>query len=171
MSTKKRSGKPHRGLPNGFTYADKLAHDRMVRAAVQASANDARVKLETDIRCQRQLWLCCIAMNEAFGIGPERFKRFAEVLTDLSEEYDRMASKDGEDYANEKMRQRSEQITGIKIEYIYEHEMAEARRRNEDKGIHFDDPVGAAIADAMTITASGSARSRSNKQERNAEER
>ena len=163
MSAKKRSGKPHRGLPKGMTYADKLAHDRMVRAAVQASANDARVKLETDIRCQRQLWLCCIAMNEAFGIGPERFKRFAEVLTDLSEEYDRIASKDGADYANEKMRQRAEQITGIKIEYLYEHEMVEAQRRNEAKGIHFNDPCGAAIADAMTITSSGSARCGTNR--------
>lgn len=151
MSGQNRAARRRNGLPNGMTYADKLAHDRMVRAAVQASANDARVKLETDIRCQRQLWLCCIAMNEAFGIGPERFKRFAEVLTNLAEEYDRMTTENGSDYANEKMRQRAEQITGIKIEYLYEHEMAEARRRNAEKGVIFEDgdQSGASIADAI----------------------
>lgn len=134
-----------------MTYADQLARQRMIREAVKASADDARVKVETDIRCQRQLWLCCIAMNEAFGIGPERFKRFAEVLTDLAEEYDRMASETGPDYANEKMRQRAEQITGIKIEYLYEHEMAEARSRNAKKGVIFEDgdQSGASIADAI----------------------
>lgn len=134
-----------------MTYADQLARQRMIREAVKASADDARVKVETDIRCQRQLWLCCIAMNEAFGIGPERFKRFAEVLTDLAEEYDRMVTETGPDYANEKMRQRAEQITGIKIEYLYEHEMAEARRRNAEKGVIFedDDQSGASIADAI----------------------
>lgn len=140
-----------KGRPKGMTYADELARKRMIQQAVQASANDARVRVETDIRCQRQLWLCCIAMNEAFGIGPERFKRFAEVLTDLSEEYEKMTEDGGPEYANEKMRQRAEQITGMKIEYLYEHEMAEARRRNAEKGITFqdDDQSGAAIADNM----------------------
>lgn len=134
-----------------MTYADQLARQRMIREAVKASADDARVKVETDIRCQRQLWLCCIAMNEAFGIGPERFKRFAEVLTDLAEEYDLMTTENGSDYANEKMRQRAEQITGIKIEYLYEHEMAEARHQNAEKGVIFEDgdQSGASIADAI----------------------
>lgn len=141
--------KKHRGLPPGMTYADKLARDRMIRNYVQASANDVRVKLETDIRCQRQLWLCCVAMNEAFGIGPERFKRFAEVLTDLSEDYEKMDRENGPEYANEKLRLRAEQITGMTIEYLYEHEIAEARRRNEAKGITFEDDNSAAIADAM----------------------
>ena len=49
------------------------------------------------------------------------------------------------------MRQRAEQITGIKIEYLYEHEMAEARRRNAKKGVIFEDgdQSGASIADAI----------------------
>ena len=149
MAGKKKPGKRRVGLPKGATYADKLARDRMIRAAVQASANDARVQLETDIRCQRQLWLCCIAMNEAFGIGPERFKHFAEVLNDLTDEYDRLVEAGGSDYANEKMRQRAEQITGIEIKYLYEHEIKEARRKHEAEGVTFDDLESAAIADAL----------------------
>lgn len=151
MSGPNRAARRRKGKAPGMTYADQLARQRMIREAVKASADDARVKVETDIRCQRQLWLCCIAMNEAFGIGPERFKRFAEVLTDLAEEYDRMTTENGSDYANEKMRQRAEQITGIKIEYLYEHEMAEARRRNAEKGVIFEDgdQSGASIADAI----------------------
>lgn len=83
------------------------------------------------------------------GLGPERFKRFAEVLTDLSEDYEKMDRENGPEYANEKLRLRAEQITGMTIEYLYEHEIAEARRRNEAKGITFEDDNSAAIADAM----------------------
>ena len=143
MKGPNRAARRRKGRAPGMTYADELAKQRMIREAVKASADDARVQLETDIRCQRQLWLCCIAMNEAFGIGPERFKRFAEVLTDLASEYDRLTAEGGPEYANEKMRQRAEQITDSKIPYLYEHEMAEARRRNEEKGVFSDDHGGA----------------------------
>lgn len=151
MSGQNRAARRRKGLPKGMTYADELYRQRMIREAVKASADDARVKVETDIRCQRQLWLCCVAMNEAFGIGPDRFKKFAEVLTSIAEEYDAMTTENGADYANEKLRQRAEQISGIKIDYLYEHEMAEARRRNEAKGVHFEDgdQSGASIADAI----------------------
>lgn len=105
----------------------------MIREAVQKAANDTRVEIATDIRCQRQLWLVCVAMNEAFGIGPERFRKFGKTLIEVTEEYARLADENDADYANEKLRQRAEQISGLKIEYLYEAEMLEAERRAAER--------------------------------------
>ena len=151
MSGPNRAARRRKGKAPGMTYADQLARQRMIREAVKASADDARVKVETDIRCQRQLWLCVCSVADTFGFGPKRVQQFLLGLQKTAEEYDELRRNADTMYADEKMRQRAEQASGIKIEYLYEHEMAEARRINEAKGIHFDekDQAGAAIADAM----------------------
>lgn len=151
MAKPNRAARRHPGKPKGANFADELARQRMIREAVQASADDARIQLEVDIRCQRQLWLCVCSVADTFGFGPKRVQQFLLGLQKTAEEYDELRRNADTMYADEKMRQRAEQASGIKIEYLYEHEMAEARRINEAKGIHFDekDQAGAAIADAM----------------------
>ena len=40
-----------------------------------------------------------------------------------------------EDYAYEKLRMKAEQVTGVKIKYLYEHEAIAARIKHEQEGI------------------------------------
>ena len=68
------------GKRPGETYADVLAKKKMIEEAVRESVHDNSVKIESDIKTQRFLWMAVIALNEAFGFGGERAKRFLEAL-------------------------------------------------------------------------------------------
>lgn len=67
------------GKPQGMTYADQLARKRQIKEAVQQAAKDTAVQVKADIHTQRAMWLMCVAMNDAFGIGPERFKKICRM--------------------------------------------------------------------------------------------
>ena len=126
-----RQQRRRQGKPQGVSYADQLAHKRMLREAAHAAAHDATTQIKADIHVQRVMWLMCVAMNDAFGIGAERFKQFAEKLQERSEWYEQMVKGADEEYANEKLRQEASRISGIEIEYLYEAEMLEAKRKHE----------------------------------------
>lgn len=131
----KAAHKPHKGKPQGMTYADELARKRMIKEACQQAANDTTVKVRADIHTQKVQWLTMVALNHAFEFGPIRFQRLGEALIDASDWYEEMRDKHGEEYANEKLRQKAEQITGCPIEYLYEAEFraAEERMREESQ--------------------------------------
>ena len=130
----KKKGGFHKGKPRGCTYADVLARDRMIREAVKETAHDARVQVESDIRCQRQLWMCAVALNEGFKFGPERTRKFFSALQELADEYEKLGTENGYEYVDEKLRQRAEQVSGMKIEYLYEAEMREAKAKHAAEG-------------------------------------
>lgn len=125
----------HRGKPPGMTYADVLTRKKAVAAGIEKAATDAALKVEADTRVQRAMWLMVVSMADAFGIGPKRSKQFFEALQANSEMLERMTAEADEDYAYEKLRRRAEQITGIKIEYLYEHEALAAKLKHAKEGV------------------------------------
>lgn len=130
--------KKHRGRPAGMTYADELARKRMVRQAVEKSAHDHSVQLEADITTQRMSWLMVCSVADAFGIGAGRMQRFFDCLQENTDAYTKMVEDNDAEYANEKLRLRAEQVSGMKIKYLYEAEMREARERNQADGVFFE---------------------------------
>ena len=131
-----------KGKRPGETYADVLAKKKMVKEAVDRSVHDASIAIEADIKTQRFMWMAVIALNDAFGFGGERAKRFLAALGEVAEEAEQMAKKDGAIYARAKLMERAEKITGIKISPVWEEEMRQARLENESAGVYFpeDDP-------------------------------
>lgn len=113
----------------GETYADVLARKQMLKQAVREAARDTSIQLEADIRTQRALWLSSVSVADAFGIGPKRMPLFFDALQANSEELERMIAENGEEYAYEKLRQKAERVSGISIEYLYQHEMSQAREK------------------------------------------
>jgi len=113
----------------GETYADVLARKQMLKQAVREAARDTTIQLEADIRTQRALWLCSVSVADAFGIGPQRMRRFFDTLQANAEELERMRAENGEEYAYEKLRQKAERVSGISIEYLYQHEMSQSREK------------------------------------------
>jgi hypothetical protein len=74
------------------------------------------------------MWLMVVSIADAFGIGPARMQRdFFPVLQKNTDELTQMEESGDVEYAYEKLRLRAEQVSGMKIEYLYEHEMADAR--------------------------------------------
>lgn len=129
-------GKKHKGLPQGMTYAQKLARDRMVKEAVEKAAVDDMAQIRMDIQTQRDLWLMISSLGD-MGWGPKRIDDYFEVLQGNTESFNDMAEEHGLEYAVEKLRQKAEKASGKKIQYMYEKEMAAAKKRNEARGIFF----------------------------------
>lgn len=126
----------------GENYADVLARKKMIKQAVEQTAHDASIAIEADIKTQRFLWMAVIALNEAFGFGGERARRFLLALEKVANEVEQMAKDHGGYYAKKKMMDRASQITGIDITPVHEEEMRKARMENQAQGIYFeeDDP-------------------------------
>ena len=135
---KKPQRKPHAAKPHGMTLAAEMARQRRIKEACEAAAKDTMVRVRSDIHCQRLLWLCCCAMNDAFGIGAERFMQFAKALQARTDWWQEMCETADEEYANEKLRQQASRISGQEIEYLYEAEMRAAEQRLAEEGVRPD---------------------------------
>lgn len=127
----------HRGLPQGMTYAQKLAQEKRLQKAVEDAALNETVRVRADIQSQQMLWLCVVSMAEAFGLGPKRVSDFFGSLQSVSEWVEDLEKKHGRQYAVDKLRQKAEQVSGIPIDYLYEKEIMEAKGRNEANGVFF----------------------------------
>lgn len=121
----------------GENYADVLMKQKLIRETVQQEVHSESVKLEADIKIQRFLWMAVVALNESFGFGGERAKRFMLALENVANECEDMARKHGGVYARAKLMERASQITGMEITPVHEEEMRQARRENEAKGVYF----------------------------------
>jgi hypothetical protein len=126
----------------GENYADVLARKKMIKQAVEQTAHDASIAIEADIKTQRFIWMALIALNEAFGFGGERARRFLIALEKVCNEVEQMAKDNGGYYAKKKLMDRASQITGIDVSPVHEEEMRRARMENQAQGIYFeeDDP-------------------------------
>lgn len=137
MAQKKKKTHRHKPLPNGMTYADKLAQDRMVKEATEKAAKDTTLRMRADILSQQRLWLFVLSMCRAYSIGKGRLPDFFAELDAVSDELEEMKRNHGWEYALEKLRQETEKVSGMPIEYLYEKEILAAKERNEAKGIYF----------------------------------
>lgn len=110
----------HKG--QGQTYADVMAKRAIGRETLRMAMEDKAVALAADILCQRQLWAAVIALNEKFQFGPKRTKDFLNTIEQVANDFEAMKEQNGDAYAEEKLRQRAEQVSGIKIRYQHEQE-------------------------------------------------
>lgn len=104
----------------GETYADTLAKRAIGRETLRMAMEDAAVDLAADIKCQRQLWAAVVALNELWQFGPKRTRDFLNAIDRIADEFNVMKAENGDTYAEEKLRKRAEQVSGIKI--LYQHE-------------------------------------------------
>lgn len=150
-----RRAAKHKGKRPGETYADVLTKKKMIEEAVRESVHDTSIAIESDIKTQRFLWMAVIALNEAFGFGGERARKFLTALQEVAAEVEELAKKNGGYYARKKMMDRASQITGIDITPVHEEEMRQARLENESNGVFFpaDDPDRMDLTDFTGITA------------------
>lgn len=136
MSNRQQRRAAQRKRP-GETYADVLAQKRLIKQAVEKSARDHTIAVEADIKIQRFLWMAVIALNEEFGFGGDRAKRFMLALKKVANEAEQMALENGGQYVQAKLMERAGQITGIEIQPVHEQAMQKAKQANEAEGIFF----------------------------------
>lgn len=144
MGNKKKGKAPkkhHAAKPQGMNYAQVLARQNLVKAAVEKAAADTTVQVQSDIHTQKAMWLMVVSIADAFGIGPERMRRdFFPALERNTDELTRMEKEADVEYAYEKLRQRAEQVSGIEIEYLYEHEIKAAIQNAQERFGQQSDP-------------------------------
>jgi hypothetical protein len=119
MNRQERRAQARRKAP-GMTHADVLARQRIGRQTLHMAMEDEAVKLAADILCQRQLWAVIVTLNERYQFGPKRTRDFFEAMESVLDDFEQMKKDNGDAYAEEKLRQRAEQVSGIKIRYQHE---------------------------------------------------
>ena len=107
----------------GETHADVLAKRRIGRQTLRMAMEDEAVRLAADIKCQQMLWGAVIALNEKFGFGEKRTRDFLEAVGEIADEFEQMHKENGYEYAEEKLRQRASQVSGVEIHYQHEMEI------------------------------------------------
>ena len=117
----------------GQSYADVLAKRKIGQQTLRMAMEDQAVALAADIICQRQLWGAVIALNEVFQFGPKRTRQFLEAMEAVTDDFEAMRKDHGDEYAEEKLRHRAEQVSGVKIRYQHEVER-EAWEKMKNKG-------------------------------------
>ena len=121
----------------GETYADVLSRKQLAKLVTDHAIHDCSVQMEANIRTQRVIWMAVVALNEAFGFGGERAKKFMLALENVANDFEKMAIEGDGDYAVTKLMQRCEQITGMEVREIYKDEMQEIGIKHEAEGIFF----------------------------------
>lgn len=139
MSNRQQRRAAKKGKRPGENYADVLAKQRMIKEAVEQSVHDTSVAIESDIKTQRFMWMTVVALNETFGFGGERAKRFLQSLEEVANETEELGKKHGAEYARAKLMERASKITGIEITPVHEEAMRQARLENQANGIYFPD--------------------------------
>ncbi len=123
MNREQRRAQARRKAP-GMSYAGQLARRRIGQQTLRMAMEDQAVALAADIKCQQMLWGAVIALNEKFGFGEKRTRDFLEAMGVIADEFEAMRAENGYEYAEEKLRQRAEQVSGVKIQYQHEAERA-----------------------------------------------
>lgn len=123
-----RKQRRHPAKPQGFTFADQLQRQRMIKEMAVETARDKMVKVQTEIRTQKVLWLAHLALNDEFSFGPVSFDRFDNALIRRSEWYEDLVKGGDQEYADEKLRQELERVTRTKVSYVYEEQIDAAKK-------------------------------------------
>ena len=106
----------------GETYADVIARRKIGQQTLRMAMEDQAVALASDIKCQQMLWTVIVALNELYDFGPKRTQAVLDAAGQIAEEFENMRLEHGYDFAEEKLRQRAEQVSGVKIKYQHEAE-------------------------------------------------
>lgn len=115
--------KKHKQLPRGVNYAQVLAAEKREKEERLKKERQLELYMHTEIYVQRALWLSVVSIAQAYGFGPKRLEPYFEKLQENSDDFDRMCEENDYDYALEKLRQKAEEVTGAKLDYLYEKEL------------------------------------------------
>lgn len=128
----RRQARRQSGRLQGETMAEAIQRKKRTMEACEQAAHDQTLDIKAEIRVQRALWMCCVAMNRAFGIGPDRFRRFGTELQAVVDWYEDNKRKGrGDDvYANEMLRREASKCSGMEVNSLYDEEMMAAVAEN-----------------------------------------
>lgn len=116
----------------GESYADVIAKRKIGEATLKMAMEDKAVELAADIKTQRMLWAVIVALNEKYEWGPKRTRDLLEAMDLVLADFATMKEEHGDDYAEEKLRERAAKVSGIDVKYMHEAEI-EAYQKIKEK--------------------------------------
>lgn len=117
---------------HGESYADVIAKRKIGEATLKMAMEDKAVELAADIKTQRMLWAVIVALNEKYEWGPKRTRDLLEAMDLVLADFATMKEEHGDDYAEEKLRERAAKVSGIDVKYMHEAEI-EAYQKIKEK--------------------------------------
>ena len=116
----------------GESYADVIAKRKIGEATLKMAMEDKAVELAADIKTQRMFWAVIVALNEKYEWGPKRTRDLLEAMDLVLADFATMKEEHGDDYAEEKLRERASKVSGIDVKYMHEAEI-EAYQKIKEK--------------------------------------
>ena len=136
MNRAQKRAKQH-GRKPGESYAEYLARERQIRAAIDKSVHDRSVEVIANQKRQVFLWEAVVALNRKYGFAEKRAFDFMNTLDEVNAELCKIAKEDGKYVATEYLRKEVCRITGMEVQLMHVDEMIQAKAENEAKGIYF----------------------------------
>ena len=126
----------------GWNYMDVMTQKQIGKETLRMAMEDEAVRLAADIICQRQLWAVVVALNEQFQFGAKRTRDLLEAMDLVLADYETIKARHGDQYAEEKLRERASKVSGINVRYMHEAE------RNVMEQMKTEDENGAPVCAA-----------------------
>ena len=110
------------GKPPGMNYAQFLQWKKMIYEECLETARSEVNRVLADRQAQRMSWFYKVALNEnpKFNFGAQRNEELDRTVKEQIAKYEQLVKENGQDYADESLRQRVCQILGREVKYLYE---------------------------------------------------
>lgn len=95
-------------------------HSTAITMAKARWTHDAVRDLQEERQRQRDFWIACVAVSEAYGIGPKRIGIYLDKLLEVTKRWADWREGADDEYADEKIRQEMERICNVKIPFLFE---------------------------------------------------
>lgn len=106
----------------GWNYMDVMTQKQIGKETLRMAMEDEAVRLAADIICQRLLWAVVVALNEQFQFGAKRTRDLLEAMDLVLADFETLKARHGDQYAEEKLRERASKVSGINVRYMHEAE-------------------------------------------------
>lgn len=108
------------GKPYGMNHVQMMQWHKQLQERTEQLAKDELQMVLRDRQAQRMSWLYLVALNERYGFDAEQIDQLEQTVEEMAAEYNQMVQEDGQDYADEKLRQSVSKLRGYEVKYLYE---------------------------------------------------
>lgn len=108
------------GKPYGMNFAQMMRWHQQLVEKTEALAKEELQMVLRDRQAQRMSWLYLVAAEDRFGFTKEQIEALEQAVQEMAADYNRQVQEDGQEVADERLRQSVSKLRGYEVKYLYE---------------------------------------------------
>ena len=133
------------GKPYGMNHVQMMQWHKQLQERTEKLAKDELQMVLRDRQAQRMSWLYLVAAQEIFELSAEQIEMLENTVQNMAQEYNGMVAEDGQEVADEKLRQSVSRLRGYEVKYLYEDQYPVQGERPEGEGRTPEEAAAAAL--------------------------